>query len=327
MAHANGGRVMRTYQTAIRGFVLDADAAHAAELARDPRVLSIEPDQEVSGEGSQTGATWGIDRIDQRQLPLNGVYGWSANGRGVTAYILDTGIRLTHVEFGGRARRGFDAVTPGGTASDCHGHGTHVAGTVGGATYGVAKKVKLVAVRVLDCSNIGTVSSVIAGIDWVTRNRRNPAVANMSLGGVVSGALDAALVASIGSGVTYVVAAGNKSSDACLYSLSRVAQAITVGATGQSDERASFSNYGTCFDVFAPGVSIVSAGRATDTESKTRSGTSMAAPHVTGMVALWLDDNSSSSPSQTQVAVVASSTNGVVLSAGTGSPNRLVYTR
>jgi subtilisin family serine protease len=242
----------------------------------------------------------------------------------VTAYIIDTGIRFAHTDFGGRATSGYDAVD-GGSADDCNGHGTHVAGTVGGTRYGVAKAVRLVGVRVLNCSGSGTNAGVIAGVNWVTQNARKPAVANMSLGGGASTALDNAVAASISSGVTYALAAGNSNANACSASPARVASAITVGATTSTDARASYSNYGTCLDIFAPGSSITSAWSTSNTTTRSISGTSMASPHVAGAAALVLSANPSATPAQVRDSLVASSTPGVVTSAGTGSPNRLLF--
>jgi subtilisin family serine protease len=243
-------------------------------LLRDARVLRVEQDGTMEAFGTQTSATWGLDRIDQRALPLSTTYTYTNTGSGVTAYIIDTGIRFSHNEFGGRATSGFDAVD-GGSADDCHGHGTHVAGTVGGSTYGVAKSVSLVAVRVLNCSGSGSTSGVIAGIDWVTTNHATRSVANMSLGGGASASLDAAVNNSIASGVTYAIAAGNGNNggvaqDACKYSPARVAAAITVGATDKTDTKTSWSNYGNCVDIFAPVAALPRPGTAA-TRRRTRS--------------------------------------------------------
>jgi subtilisin family serine protease len=278
----------------------------------------------------QTGATWGIDRIDQRDLPLSTTFSYVNTGLGVTAYIVDTGIRLSHTQFTGRVSSGYDAID-GGSADDCNGHGTHVAGTVGGTTVGVAKGVSLVAVRVLDCGGSGTWSGVVAGVDWVAANAVKPAVANMSLGGGASTTLDDAVARAINAGVTFVVAAGNgntggKAQPACNYSPARVPAAITVGATGSTDAKASYSNYGTCVDIFAPGNSILSAWYTSDTAGNTISGTSMASPHVAGVAALYLQSNGAASPATVSNALTSGATVGKVTNAGTGSPNRLLFT-
>src|SRR5689334_23676516 len=325
LIRAHGATHRHTYSHALKGFAARMSDVAAAAIARNPRVAYVEQDQVMHASTTETNATWGLDRIDQRALPLNGTYTYTPTGAGVTAYIIDTGIRFDHVEFGGRAVSGIDEVTAGGNAADCNGHGTHVSGTVGGATYGVAKDVRLVAVRVLDCSGSGSTSGVIAGIDWVTSNHATPAVANMSLGGGASTALDDAVRQSIAAGVTYAIAAGNSNADACAYSPARVAEAITVGATTSSDARASYSNYGSCLDVFGPGSSITSAWYTSSTATNTISGTSMATPHVTGTAALFLETNPSAAPASVASAIVSSATTGVVTSVGSGSPNRLLF--
>jgi len=325
LVRTHGATHRFTYTHALKGFAASMSDVAAAALARNPQVAYVEQDQVVHAITTETNATWGLDRIDQRALPLSGTYTYTPTGAGVTAYIIDTGIRFDHVEFGGRAVTGIDEVTAGGNAADCNGHGTHVSGTVGGATYGVAKGVRLVAVRVLDCSGSGTTSGVVAGIDWVTGNHASPAVANMSLGGGASTSLDDAVRQSISAGVTYAIAAGNSNADACAYSPARVAEAITVGATTSTDARATYSNYGSCLDIFAPGSSITSAWYTSSTATNTISGTSMATPHVTGTAAVYLQNNPTASAATVASAIVASATSGVVTSVGTGSPNKLLY--
>lgn len=316
-----------TYQRALKGFSVRMPEQQALRLAEDPRVEFIEEDGVVSLGATQTGATWGLDRIDQRDLPLDTNYNFNSTGTGVRAYIVDTGIRSTHTQFGGRVVSGFTAINDGLGTNDGNGHGTHVAGTVGGSTYGVAKNVTLVAVRVLDSSGNGTNSGVIAGVDFVTSNHQagEPAVANMSLGGGASSALDTAVTNAVNDGVTFAVAAGNENQNACNVSPARAPAAITVGSTTMSDARSSFSNFGTCVDIFAPGSSITSAWRTSDTATNTISGTSMASPHVAGVAALFLETNPTASPATVTAAIINSSTPNKVSNAGTGSPNRLLF--
>lgn len=326
-----GGTVKHTYTKALRGFSVQVDEAGAKQLAADPAVEYVQRDGVIRISDTQTNPpSWGLDRIDQRNLPVDSSYTYPNGAPTVHAYIIDTGIRFSHSTFGGRATSGRDTVDNDNDATDCQGHGTHVAGTVGGSQYGVAKNVQLVGVRVLDCSGSGTTAGVAAGIDWVTANAIKPAVANMSLGGGADATLDAAVRNSIASGVTYAIAAGNgdvfgNPQNACNYSPARVSTAITVGATQSTDARASWSNYGTCLDIFAPGVGITSSWYSSDTATNTISGTSMATPHVAGAAALVLQANPTWTPQQVRDDLVARGTTGVVGNPLTGSPNLLLF--
>jgi subtilisin family serine protease len=322
---AQRGTLLAVYENALQGFAARLSPEAVKALQAHPSVAFIEVDQYVSLADTQPNATWGLDRIDQRDRPLSGTYEYNRTGSGVNAYVIDTGIRRTHTDFGGRVMTGFDAVTPGGTANDCNGHGTHVAGTVGGTLYGVAKAVRLYPVRVLNCQGSGTNAQVISGIDWVTANHIKPAVANMSLGGSASNAIDTAVRNSISAGVTYVVAAGNSNRNACNYSPARVPEAITVGATTSSDARSSFSNFGSCLDIFAPGSDIMSAWHTSNTATNTISGTSMASPHVAGVAALYLQGNPTAAPSAVTSAITAGASINKLSGIGTGSPNLLLY--
>jgi serine protease len=326
LAQAHRGRLMRVYRHALRGFSVALPATAAAALARDPRVRYVEQDSVMTLVDTQVNPTWGLDRIDQRDRPLDASYTYDSVAANVHVYVIDTGIRRTHFEFGTRvSTTGFSSIADSNGTNDCNGHGTHVAGTIGGATYGVAKGVALHAVRVLNCSGSGATSGVIAGVDWVTANHVAPAVANMSLGGGASTALDDAVRNSIAAGVTYAIAAGNSNANACNYSPARVSQALTVGSSTNTDVRSSFSNFGTCVDLFAPGSSITSSWYTSDTASNTISGTSMASPHAAGVAALYLADDPSAPPSTVHAAVVNNASVNKLTSIGAGSPNRLLY--
>lgn len=320
-----GATVHYVYTSAIAGYAATLSDTAVQSLRKDADIAYIEQDQVVTIADTQTNPPWGLDRIDQRSLPLDTLYAYGTNGSGVHAYVIDTGIRITHVEFSGRVGAGYDFVDDDSDPTDCNGHGTHVAGTVGGTTYGVAKQVTLHGVRVLDCGGSGYTSGVVAGIDWVTANATRPAVANMSLGGGASSTLDAALGNSVAAGIVYVVAAGNANSDACNSSPAREPSAITVGATDNGDGRASFSNYGACLDIFAPGVSVLSAYYTSDTASTTLSGTSMASPHVAGVVARYLQSAPNALPAEVAAAITGAATTNVVTNPGPASPNRLLF--
>ena len=333
-ARANG-RLGFVYRHALRGFSLRASRDGALAIARSPRVRRVQQDARYSVGGTQTGGPYGLDRIDQRSLPLNNTYTYANDGAGVHAYVLDTGIRPSHRDFEGRATAGADFVGDGRGGIDCHGHGTHVAGTTGGETYGDAKGARLVGVRVLDCGGSGSTSGITAGIDWVTANAAKPAVANMSLGTAFGrdSTIDAAVARSINSGISYAIAAGNGlgnglgiAQDACDVSPANVPAALTVSATDSSDTKPGWANTGTCVDLFAPGVNTVSASHSSDTGTATMSGTSMSSPHVAGAAALYLAANPAATPAQVSSALNSNATAGVVRSPGSGSPNRLLYT-
>ncbi|MFF7737808.1 S8 family serine peptidase [Streptomyces sp. NPDC007984] len=321
-----GARISHTYGTVLNGYAVRAGGRQAALLAADPRVASVVQDTRVRLDGTQKNPpSWGLDRVDQPGPALDGSYTCPRSaGAGVTVYVIDTGVRTGHEDFAGRAGHGWDFVGNDRTASDANGHGTHVAGTVAGTSFGVAKRARIVSVRVLDAAGRGTTARVIAGIDWVTRHARKPAVANLSLGGPRNDRLDAAVRASIASGVTYTVAAGNEGRSAGLYSPGGVRQALTVGATGRGDAKPAFSNHGPALDLFAPGVAITSASAASDKARATFSGTSMASPHVAGAAALYLSDHPKATPAQVGAVLTGTAAAGKVSGRGAGSPDKLL---
>lgn len=328
LMQGRGGQLHHTYTKALKGFAASLPDAALAGIRNNPHVSYVEQDQTVALNqvtSPQNQATWGLDRIDQADLPLDTQYHFTATGAGVNAFIIDTGIRADHAEFTGRLLPGYNVVADANGTNDCNGHGTHVAGTLGGTTWGVAKGVSLTPVRVLDCTGSGSWSGVIAGIDWVASSTLRPAVANLSLGGNASASVDAAVAGAVSKGVTMVVAAGNSNLDACNYSPAREPSAITVGASNSLDSRANYSNIGACVDIFAPGSGITSAWNTSATASNTISGTSMASPHVAGIAALTLAANPAASPAAVAAALTSTATPNRLMFTGTGSPNLLVY--
>ncbi|MCC5865671.1 MAG: S8 family peptidase [Wenzhouxiangella sp.] len=328
MARQHGFRVEHAFSHVLRGFAVEADARALRSMMQDQRIAFIEEDSIVTvSQTTQPNATWGLDRVDQRDLPLDGNYVYDTTAAGVYTYIVDTGVRPTHVDFGNRVLSGFTSINDGRGSNDCNGHGTHVAGTVAGSTWGVAKGAFIVPVRVLGCNGGGTNSGVIAGMDWIAANHTKPAVANMSLGGGASTATDNAVTNMRNAGVTVVVAAGNENQNACNVSPARAPAAITVGSTASNDTRSNFSNWGSCVDIFAPGSSIRSAWHTSNTATNTISGTSMAAPHVAGVAALFLANNPNATPTQVENAIYGNGSTGKLSGINTGSPNLLVYSR
>ncbi|QRO95467.1 S8 family peptidase [Acinetobacter pittii] len=329
IAKQHGGRVLQTYVAVLKGFAIYlpdvAGTAFVEAMKKNPKVVSVENDTIMKIDATtQSNPDWGLDRIDQKNLPLDSAYSYSQTGSGTTAYIVDTGILSTHQQFSGRVLSGYTAISDGNGTSDCHGHGTHVAGTVGGSTYGVAKNVSLVPIRILGCDGSGASSNVIAGLDWILKNGKKPAVVNMSLGGEANASLDSAVENLFNNGYVMVVAAGNSNTDACSTSPARVSKAITVAATDSTDTRASYSNYGSCVDIFAPGSQINSSWIGSNTATKVLNGTSMATPHVVGVVAEMLQSTPTTTPQTISTNLLNQASSNVVKNPS-GSPNRLLY--
>ncbi|MFV5535664.1 S8 family peptidase [Acinetobacter pittii] len=329
IAKQHGGKVLQTYDAVLKGFAIYlpdvAGTAFVEAMKKNPKVVSVENDTIMKVDATtQSNPDWGLDRIDQKNLPLDSAYSYLQTGSGTTAYIVDTGILSTHQQFSGRVLSGYTAISDGNGTSDCHGHGTHVAGTVGGSTYGVAKNVSLVPIRILGCDGSGASSNVIAGLDWILKNGKKPAVVNMSLGGEANASLDSAVENLFNNGYVMVVAAGNSNTDACSSSPARVSKAITVAATDSTDTRASYSNYGSCVDIFAPGSQINSSWIGSNTATKVLNGTSMATPHVVGVVAEMLQSTPTATPQTISTNLLNQASNNVVKNPS-GSPNRLLY--
>ncbi|WP_426454230.1 S8 family peptidase [Acinetobacter sp. KB005] len=329
IAKQHGAKVLQSYDTVLKGFAIylpdTAATAFVEAMKKNPKVLSVENDIVMKIDATtQSNPDWGLDRIDQKALPLNSAYSYLQTGSGTTAYIVDTGILSSHQQFSGRVLSGYTAISDGNGTTDCNGHGTHVAGTVGGSTYGVAKNVNLVPIRILGCDGSGASSSVIAGLDWILKNGKKPAVVNMSLGGDASTSLDSAVENLFDNGYVMVVAAGNSDTDACSASPARVSKALTVAATDNTDTRASYSNYGSCVDIFAPGSQINSSWIGSNTATKVLNGTSMATPHVAGVVAEMLQSTPTATPQTISTNLLNQASSNVVKNPS-GSPNRLLY--
>lgn len=329
IAKQHSAKVLQSYDTVLKGFAIylpdTAATAFVEAMKKNPKVLSIENDTVMKIDATtQSNPDWGLDRIDQKALPLNSAYSYLQTGSGTTAYIVDTGILSSHQQFSGRVLSGYTAISDGNGTTDCNGHGTHVAGTVGGSTYGVAKNVNLVPIRILGCDGSGASSNVIAGLDWILKNGKKPAVVNMSLGGDASTSLDSAVENLFNNGYVMVVAAGNSNTDACSASPARVSKALTVAATDSTDTRASYSNYGSCVDIFAPGSQINSSWIGSNTATKVLNGTSMATPHVAGVVAEMLQSTPTATPQTISTNLLNQASSNVVKNPS-GSPNRLLY--
>jgi aqualysin 1 len=326
LVKAHGANLHHTYSNALAGFSAHMSAQAAEAMRNDPSVALVEPDQAVTMAGVQLGAPWGLDRIDQASATLDGSYNYSATGTGVNAYIIDTGIRRTHTQFGGRVVPAFSVVNDAYGPDGCQWHGTHVAGIVGASIYGVAKNVTLHSVRVTaDCTATTVVSDVIAGVDWVTNNHRSPAVALLSLSTGLSLSLNAAVQNSINSGVTYAVAAGNNAgADACNYSPASTSGALTVAAITGQDAQANYTNVGACVDLYAPGTQIAAPINTDDNATGLYSGTSQSAAFVAGAAALYLEANPSASPAQVSQAILSGTTNGTVTLLTGATPSRIL---
>jgi subtilisin family serine protease len=329
IAKQHGAKVLQSYDNVLKGFAIylpeTAATAFVEAMKKNPQVLSVENDIVMKIDATtQSNPDWGLDRIDQKALPLNSAYSYLQTGSGTTAYIVDTGILSSHQQFSGRVLSGYTAISDGNGTTDCNGHGTHVAGTVGGSTYGVAKNVNLVPIRILGCDGSGASSNVIAGLDWILKNGKKPAVVNMSLGGDASTSLDSAVENLFNNGYVMVVAAGNSNTDACSASPARVSKALTVAATDSTDTRASYSNYGSCVDIFAPGSQINSSWIGSNTATKVLNGTSMATPHVAGVVAEMLQSTPTATPQTISTNLLNQASSNVVKNPS-GSPNRLLY--